>query len=55
MNEDEQARHHMKACPDHEVIVGTDDRWHCLTCESSEQWQGLADGDNTDRDEYPHA
>jgi len=33
---DEEVRIHMRRCPDHEVIVGTDDQWHCLTCESEE-------------------
>lgn len=34
--EDYSARQHMINSPDHEVIVGTDDRWHCLTCEADE-------------------
>jgi hypothetical protein len=52
---DEEARYHMRACPSHEMIVGTDDDWHCLTCESQEEWQGLADSDHTDRGAYPVA
>lgn len=37
MTEDADARAHMRLCPDHEVIVGTDDEWHCLTCEAEEK------------------
>lgn len=32
-DEDLKARTHMRLAPDHEVIVGTDDMWHCVTCE----------------------
>ncbi|XTZ13899.1 hypothetical protein ACQSSU_20595 [Micromonospora echinospora] len=36
MTDDEVARRHMQRNPDYEVIVGTDDRWHCITCEQEE-------------------
>lgn len=37
---DAEARQHMLACPDHDVTVGTDDEWHCLTCESGDDPAG---------------
>jgi hypothetical protein len=36
MTPDEEIRFHMRACPDHEVTVGTDDAWHCITCEEDD-------------------
>jgi hypothetical protein len=33
---DEEARTHMRRCPDHEVVVKSDDEWHCLTCEDED-------------------
>lgn len=45
MTPDEAARLHMRSCPDHEVIVDTDDQWHCLTCEGRDNepagWAGV--------------
>jgi hypothetical protein len=35
-DEEEEIRYHMLQNPDHEVIVGEDDEWHCLTCEDEE-------------------
>jgi hypothetical protein len=34
---DAQAREHMRRVPGHELTVGSDDQWHCLTCEGEEE------------------
>jgi hypothetical protein len=36
MPTDAEARAHMERCPGHKVYVGTDDEWHCATCEDED-------------------
>jgi hypothetical protein len=36
MSAEDEAREHMQRAPNHDVTVGADDRWHCLTCEAGE-------------------
>jgi len=43
---DAEARQHMLWAPDHELTIGLDDEWHCLTCEQAEDDTEDDDGDD---------